>query len=98
MGDNNPSTAGICNMACAGDANEICGGPNALNIFVKDDYEYTTGPASAVESYNDYENPQCWLYVLVYFIRNGLTILTFPLVILPVSSLRAPQLRSLAIR
>ncbi|PVF98143.1 WSC-domain-containing protein [Serendipita vermifera] len=59
MGNNRPN-AGICTMSCAGDSTQTCGGPDALNIFVKDSYPYTTGPASPVASYNGYDNAQCW--------------------------------------
>ncbi|CAG8772051.1 7373_t:CDS:2, partial [Acaulospora colombiana] len=52
MGNNRP-TAGICNMACTGDSSQQCGGPDAINIYVKDNYQYTTGPASVLDIYND---------------------------------------------
>lgn len=29
----NALSSGQCNMACAGDTTEICGGPNAINVF-----------------------------------------------------------------
>ncbi|KAG8868256.1 hypothetical protein FRC20_003734 [Serendipita sp. 405] len=59
IGNNQPS-AGICTMACSGDATKTCGGPNALNIYVKDSFVYTTGPASPLASHNQFQNPQCW--------------------------------------
>ncbi|PVF98141.1 WSC-domain-containing protein [Serendipita vermifera] len=59
MGNNRPS-AGICTMTCSGDPNQICGGPDAINIYVKDNYPYTTGPASVLPSYNSYIITGCW--------------------------------------
>jgi hypothetical protein len=63
MGNNRP-TSGICNMRCAGDSSQTCGGPDALNIYVKNNYPYTVGPASVLDSYNGYAKTQCWQYVL----------------------------------
>ncbi|KAG8840047.1 hypothetical protein FRB91_006583, partial [Serendipita sp. 411] len=59
MGSNQPSS-GICNMACTGDGDQICGGAGAINIYVKDNFQYTVGPASVLESYNGYSKTQCW--------------------------------------
>ncbi|KAG8805415.1 hypothetical protein FRC17_005529, partial [Serendipita sp. 399] len=59
MYDNHPQS-GICTKPCAGDSSKMCGGPNAINIYVKDNYQYTVGPASVLESYNGYSKTQCW--------------------------------------
>lgn len=59
MGNNRPS-AGICNMACTGDSTQKCGGPNAINIYVKDNYQYTIGPAAVLDIYNGHYVTQCW--------------------------------------
>ncbi|KAG8752026.1 hypothetical protein FRC14_007434 [Serendipita sp. 396] len=60
FGGNHASTDGICTMACAGDAAQTCGGPNAISIYVKDNFAYTNGPASPLASYNEFENPRCF--------------------------------------
>ncbi|KAG8818964.1 hypothetical protein FRC18_012255 [Serendipita sp. 400] len=59
MGDNHPSS-GICNMACTGDSQQICGGADAINIYVKDNFQYTVGPVSVLDSYQQYTRTQCW--------------------------------------
>ncbi|PVF94002.1 WSC-domain-containing protein [Serendipita vermifera] len=59
MGSNRPTTGG-CNMRCTGDSAQICGGANAINIYVKDNYQYTTGPATVLDSYGGYSKTQCW--------------------------------------
>ncbi|CAG8746658.1 9658_t:CDS:2, partial [Acaulospora colombiana] len=59
MGNNRPN-ANICTMTCSGDSSQTCGGPDAINIYVKDSYAYTTGPASVLPSYNGYDVTQCW--------------------------------------
>ena len=41
-------------MACSGAPAEMCGGPNAINIYNYNNLPYTVGPASAVFSYNGY--------------------------------------------
>ncbi|KAG8775799.1 hypothetical protein FRC16_004729, partial [Serendipita sp. 398] len=60
FGNNRPSSAGICNMTCSGDAGQTCGGPDAINIYIKDNFSYTTGPAITLGSYNGFSNPRCW--------------------------------------
>ncbi|KAG8809916.1 hypothetical protein FRC17_003176 [Serendipita sp. 399] len=47
-------------MSCAGAPNKICGGPNAINIYVKDGFDYASGPARVLDSYNGYSKTQCW--------------------------------------
>jgi hypothetical protein len=66
FGNNRPASADTCSMACAGDSTQTCGGANAISIYVKDDYQFTVGPASVVESYNGYDKTQCWQYVLIH--------------------------------
>ncbi|KAG8842004.1 hypothetical protein FRC20_004683, partial [Serendipita sp. 405] len=60
FGNNRPSSDGICNMPCSGDTNQMCGGPDAINIYVKNSFQYTTGPASPLPSYKTFTNPRCW--------------------------------------
>jgi len=51
----NYGTSNGCSMTCSGDSNEICGGPNAINIYNYNSLPYTVGPASAIFSYDGYE-------------------------------------------
>lgn len=60
IGDNRPIDNSKCNMACTGNPNELCGGPGALNLYVNNNYQFTEGPASVVQSYNGWEVTQCW--------------------------------------
>ncbi|KAG8822629.1 hypothetical protein FRC19_005563 [Serendipita sp. 401] len=60
FGNNRPTSASVCSMACSGDAAQQCGGPDGIYIYVKDSYPFTVGPASLVSSYNGFQNPQCW--------------------------------------
>lgn len=64
MGNNRPTGSNACSMPCAGNAGETCGGHDAINIYVKNNYQYTTGPASALASYNGFVLGQCYSYVL----------------------------------
>ncbi|KAG8829858.1 hypothetical protein FRC17_005894 [Serendipita sp. 399] len=59
-GNNRPSSGGTCSMRCTGDSNKTCGGPDAINIYVKDNFQYTVGPAAVLDSYNGYSKTQCW--------------------------------------
>ncbi|KAG8773794.1 hypothetical protein FRC20_004612 [Serendipita sp. 405] len=59
FGSNTPSSSN-CTMPCSADASQTCGGPNAIQIYVKDNYPYTVGPASVLDSYNGYSNAECW--------------------------------------
>jgi hypothetical protein len=68
MGNNRPASASKCSMACTGDSTQQCGGPDALNIYVKDSYPFTVGPASVLDSYNGYPKTQCWQYVRILFL------------------------------
>ncbi|KAF8154337.1 hypothetical protein K438DRAFT_1777969 [Mycena galopus ATCC 62051] len=43
-------TSGECDMPCAGNASEFCGGPDALNLYQFADTPFTTGPPSFVFS------------------------------------------------
>ncbi|KAG8803535.1 hypothetical protein FRC17_006164, partial [Serendipita sp. 399] len=70
FGNNRPSSDPICNMACSGDADQTCGGPDAINIYVKDNFPYTTGPAAALSSYSGFENPRCWQSLLIRLIAS----------------------------
>ncbi|KAF9042315.1 WSC domain-containing protein [Panaeolus papilionaceus] len=49
-----------CNMPCQGDAQQTCGGPNAIRIFATGVRAYTRGPASAPTLYNGWLRTQCW--------------------------------------
>ncbi|KAF2816474.1 WSC-domain-containing protein [Mytilinidion resinicola] len=60
IGNNQPISDATCNMPCSGNANELCGGPGALNLYIKDNYPFTTGPAFALASYKGYAKTQCW--------------------------------------
>ncbi|KAG8847181.1 hypothetical protein FRB91_012037 [Serendipita sp. 411] len=59
MGNNRPQS-GICNKPCTGNEDQICGGADAINIYVKDSFQYTVGPASVLNSYKGYSKTQCW--------------------------------------
>ncbi|KAG8801479.1 hypothetical protein FRC17_006644, partial [Serendipita sp. 399] len=59
VGYSEPSSSGICNMSCTGNVDRMCGGRDAINIYVKDNYQYKRGPA-VLESYNGYSKTQCW--------------------------------------
>jgi hypothetical protein len=63
VGNNRPIDNSKCNMACNGNSNQLCGGPGALNLYVNNNYQFTEGPASVVQSYNGWEVTQCWQYV-----------------------------------
>ncbi|KAG8830432.1 hypothetical protein FRC17_004883 [Serendipita sp. 399] len=60
MGDNRRSYGGNCLIPCTGDSSKKCGGRDAINIFVKDNFEYTAGPANVLDSYNGWSKTQCW--------------------------------------
>ncbi|PPQ68877.1 hypothetical protein CVT24_007686 [Panaeolus cyanescens] len=53
-------TSSSCNMPCRGNPLEMCGGPNALNVYATGVRPYTTGPAIAPASYKGYLLTQCW--------------------------------------
>ncbi|KAG8814910.1 hypothetical protein FRC19_001415, partial [Serendipita sp. 401] len=59
IGNNQPSDSS-CTMACSGDSAQTCGGTDAINIYVKDGFQYTVGPAWALDIYNGFADPQCW--------------------------------------
>ncbi|KAJ6505171.1 hypothetical protein C8R45DRAFT_545444, partial [Mycena sanguinolenta] len=46
--------SGACSQACSGNASELCGGPNALNVYQFADTPFTTGPASTVFVYKQW--------------------------------------------
>jgi hypothetical protein len=71
MGNNRPTT-GICTMPCTGDSTQICGGPDAISIYVKDNYPYTTGPATVLDSYNGYDKTECWQYAYFAGFLDGI--------------------------
>ena len=60
IGDNRPIDPSKCNMVCTGNINELCGGAGALNLYVNNGYQFTEGPASLVELYNDWTVNECW--------------------------------------
>lgn len=74
MGNNRPIDNSYCSNTCTGDAAKKCGGSDALNLYVKDNYQYTVGPASVLQSYNGYSVTQCWQYVFVYACSSELLI------------------------
>ncbi|KAJ6533538.1 WSC domain-containing protein [Mycena capillaripes] len=43
-----------CNQACSGNVSELCGGPDALNVYQFADTPFTTGPASTVFRYKQW--------------------------------------------
>lgn len=51
-----------CDMTCSGNPLEICGGPDAINIYQIGTAAYTVGPASLVKSYNGWIVTECWQY------------------------------------
>ena len=62
-----PATDG-CTMACAGDATQICGGPDRMSLFLSDgtpppeepeEPEEPTGPAVEVPSYGEWTSEGC---------------------------------------
>ncbi|PVF94000.1 WSC-domain-containing protein [Serendipita vermifera] len=57
---NNRSASGICGMPCAGDPTQKCGGPDAINIYIKNNYAYTTGPPAVFGGHDGYGTTQCW--------------------------------------
>jgi hypothetical protein len=65
MGNNRPVSASTCSMTCAGDSSQQCGGRDAIDIYVKDSYPFTVGPAAVLDSYNGYSKTQCWQYVRI---------------------------------
>ncbi|KAG8756841.1 hypothetical protein FRC14_002619 [Serendipita sp. 396] len=60
MGNNRPTSRDACNMPCTGDGNQTCGGADAIQIYVKDDFSYTFGPMRVLEVYHEYWKTQCW--------------------------------------
>lgn len=60
MGNNRPTSSNSCNMACAGSTAQTCGGADAINIYVKNNYPYTVGPATAIDAYNGFSRDQCY--------------------------------------
>lgn len=61
VGDNRPIDGSHCNMVCSGNPTELCGGAAALNLYVNNNFQFTTGPASVVvRSYNGYTLNECW--------------------------------------
>jgi WSC domain len=59
IGGNNPIDDSNCNYPCSGNSAEACGGAGALNFYVNN-LQFTTGPASVVDSYNKYSKTVCW--------------------------------------
>jgi hypothetical protein len=65
MGNNRPVDASECATGCTGDLNKKCGGQSRLNIYVKNNYQYTTGPPTALDKYKNYKMNQCQMYVFL---------------------------------
>jgi hypothetical protein len=65
MGNNRAVDASECATGCTGDLNQKCGGQIRLNIYVKNNYQYTTGPATALASYKNYRRYLCQMYVFL---------------------------------
>jgi WSC domain len=63
LGANAPIANSNCNYACTGNPNEACGGSAALNLYVNNNYAFTTGPGGVVQSYKGYVVNECWEYV-----------------------------------
>jgi hypothetical protein len=66
IGTNRPSSAEKCNLPCAGNAQEQCGGQANMNLYVRDSFQFKTGPASLLPSYNNFDQKGCWQYVFLY--------------------------------
>lgn len=46
-GDSTTAPQSDCNMECAGDSSQICGGPDRLNVYTSQNYTYPTIPRTA---------------------------------------------------
>lgn len=64
MDEGKPIDPGNCNFPCTGNCNEICGGSNALNLYVYNKYAFTNGPATTVSAYKCFGTPTCLRYAL----------------------------------
>ncbi|KAF8969622.1 WSC domain-containing protein [Flammula alnicola] len=49
-----------CNMPCAGNSANTCGGPDAIQIYSTGAGPYTVGPGSILQSYKGWSFTQCW--------------------------------------
>jgi hypothetical protein len=49
-------------MACTGDANETCGGGNALSLYQYSGSSFTSGSPTIVQSYSVWNYYGCWEY------------------------------------
>ena len=49
-------------MPCTGNPGEICGGPDAINIYQHGLQLFTTGPVNRlVQRYKGFHLTQCWM-------------------------------------
>jgi len=60
--NNRPQSAPThCYQPCGGDPSQVCGGPDALNLYFRGLNPFTTGPVTTlVQKHRNYRLTQCW--------------------------------------
>ncbi|KAG8840565.1 hypothetical protein FRB91_005929, partial [Serendipita sp. 411] len=58
IGNNRPSNRSVMSLAQEIPI-KLVGGGYAINIYMKDNYRYTIGPPTLLNTYNSSENPRC---------------------------------------
>ncbi|KAL0933748.1 copper radical oxidase (WSC domain-containing protein) [Colletotrichum truncatum] len=59
IGQNRPIADTNCNNPCKGNPSQLCGGSAAMNLYVRDNYAFTMGPAAVLQSANGWNTPVC---------------------------------------